>query len=224
MRVSRKRRYAVLTGDVVASRTLDSRARRSLSTDIRKVGTRIREEYPDVCPLDVDTFRGDSWQLLVVRPELALEVAVLFRAALRWITDERRIDSRVAIGIGKIEFIAGNRVSEGDGEAFRRSGAALDAMGGRTRIALARETPETELTLAAIALLDGIVQSWTPSRCQAVIGALAGRTQESIAESWIPAPISQQGVAQHLDGAHWHAVERGLAALSASLADGAKQA
>jgi hypothetical protein len=61
-----------------------------------------------------------------------------------------------------------------------------------------------------IQLMDVLAANWSEKQAQAVMGALQGWTQEKIATTCWPKPITQQAVAQHLDRAGWHAFESGL--------------
>lgn len=70
-----------------------------------------------------------------------------------------------------------------------------------------------------LGLVDALVQQWTPGQAQAVNGALLGRTQEEIGASWEPGSISQQAVAQHLDGADWYAVAEAVAFFEAVMSE-----
>lgn len=213
MRVQRRKRYAVLTGDVVGSTRLDAAVRRHLPRELRRIGTTIRREYPDVCPLDLSTYRGDSWQLLVTDPSLALEIAVSFRAALRWRMQVKDVDTRVAIGIGGIDFVPGDRISEGDGAALQLSGRALDELDDAIRMSILVQDRDLPVVEIAVSLLDTIVASWSIGQCQAVVGALGGKTQDAIASAWRPRAISQQAVGQHLDRARWNLVQVALEAI-----------
>lgn len=221
MKIRRDATYAVLTGDVVGSSKLEPRARRKLPGLLRRTGTALRKRFPDVVPLDLDVFRGDGWQMVVERPEESLAIALAFRAHCRSAPELPDVDSRVAIGIGRIAFLPGHRVSEGDGEAFQRSGQALEAMDRRVQLdaRFPDDTAVGELR-ALLWLIDRHVQDWTARQSQALVGALSGWTQERIATGWKPSPISQQAVAQHLDRAGWYAIEAGIEAFRERVAAG----
>ena len=196
-------------------------SRRSLHRVLGKINTSVRRAFRDVCPLPLDVFRGDGWQLLVTSPVSALRVALHVRASLRVEMDSRRADTRVAIGIGSIDFLPGEEVSKGDGEAYRLSGAALDELPRQARLTVrgGSSAREHELLDALLASVDALSRRWTASQSQAILGALGGKTQETIAASWKPEEITQQAVAQHLDRASWFSVERALRAFEATVKD-----
>ena len=119
--------YAVLTGDIVGSRRLTTDEWQSLAQVIDRLSVDL-SHWPEV-PLPLARFRGDGWQLLVSDPRQALRVALYIRATLRAEVDARQLDTRVAIGVGRIDPLPGARVSEGTGPAYWRSGTAEDKKG-----------------------------------------------------------------------------------------------
>jgi len=222
MRISKTRDYAIVTGDVVRSSGLSVAARKKLRTALGTASKRLRSAFRDDVPLSVDVFRGDSWQFVVVSPVRALRVALFYRAALI-ATAPKGVDTRMAIAIGRVDFIP-ERVSEGDGPAYRLSGRELDALGSRRRMSFAApDDPAEECLATLVAVLDGLVSRWTPAQARAVAGALRGWSQTDIArKSWKP-PISQQAVAQNLAAGSWIQLEIALDFAERSLAGTPKQ-
>lgn len=207
MDATRHGRICILTGDVVGSTTLDDAARGRLHGVMRDAAGVIGLELAGLAPLDLGIFRGDGWQLLILDPARALWAALYFRAHLRAeVEPESRdpVDTRIAIGVGKAESIPA-RVIEGDGEAFRLSGRALEAMGGRRLVYAAPEGSALNDWDVACRLLDELAMGWTARQARAVRGALLDRTQKDIGTLWSPA-ISQPAVAGHLAAAHWDAI------------------
>lgn len=216
MKVSVKKAYAVLTGDVVDSSKLPAARRKALPRLLERAAQAAAKAFPGALPLPIAVFRGDSWQLLVTDVPRALRIALFFRAALAGDTARGRgLGTRVAIGVGRVDFVPSAGVTAGDGEAYRRSGAALDAM--RRREHLRLEVPETPPELAALVrLIDAVAQHWTGPQARVMQGALLGRNQEEIARSLV-GRISQPVVARHLDKAAAEPVEAGLTAVEALL-------
>lgn len=199
---------AVLTGDLVRSQEQPTDAE-ALSTQIRAAFRRARHRFGDALPYPVDVFRGDSWQVYVPDPMFALEVAVLFRAALRV---EASLDTRIALAIDRVGTVNERSVSESSGPVFRRSGRALDAMTDERRLrCLLPESAPPPYAIAADALADLadlLATQWTDAQAQAIALRLERTTddrppsQTDIASHWQPAPISQQAVSKHLRQAH----------------------
>ena len=117
---------AVITGDIISSTSIPFEERKKLL----EIFDKIVNDLQSLCELKCEIFRGDSFQILVEKAELALEVAVLIRAGLKMNTPENSKiiwDARVAIGVGEIEFID-DKVITSDGEAFKYSGRAFDEL------------------------------------------------------------------------------------------------
>jgi hypothetical protein len=209
MKISAQKSYAVITGDIVDSSKLAKAERQKLPTQLRRASRETRKAFADAVPLEAALFRGDGWQLLVTDPARSFRIGLYFRACLRSETERGRgLDTRLAIAVGGIDFLPGGNISQGDGEAYRASGRALEEMPKKQRLVLA--TPGEDSPLGVVALLvDALAQRWTGKQARAVMGALRGWTQEKIAKSW-PEPIAQPTVVKHLENAQWAAVEQGI--------------
>ena len=201
-----ERDVAVLTGDIVRSSKLSGKDRPRLHSAISTAADDLRRHFNAAIPYDIDVFRGDSWQLLVSDPRQALRVALYFRARLRSQFDDAKVDTRIAIGIGGVDFLPESGVSTGDGDAFRRSGWAFEELGRSSRMAFSA-AENARCIDVVVRLVDHPATYWTARQAYAVSQALFGHTQEEIAESWVDRPITQQAVAQHLARAGWHAVD-----------------
>lgn len=203
--------YAVLTGDVVGSSKLDKASRQELPAALKKASQAARSLYGKAVPLDADVFRGDSWQLIVTDAKLGLRAAVFFRAHLHANSPDVGLDTRIAIGIGTINFVPKGQVSQGDGPAFRESGKVLETMPKSRRLVLSLAETKTPAGIApVIGLMDAVMERWTEKQSLAVTGMLQGLPQSQIAGLWTP-PVKQPVVARHLRQAGWEAVESGLA-------------
>lgn len=207
--------FAVLTGDLVGSSQLPAAESRRALDLLGQAARDFGQAYPGSVSTPLDTFRHDSWQWLLDRPELALRAAIFLRACLKMESDPGApLDTRIAIGLGGAEEIDRERISNSRGPAFTASGKALDAIADE-RIALAAPDPGpdslTALARGAAPLLDAVVSDWTAAESRAVAGALRGWTQEETARAW-PVPdegdgISRQAVSKSLRRSHWHRVE-----------------
>jgi hypothetical protein len=223
MKLNKSVRYAVITGDIIGSSGLSIPDRKRLVNVIGESSRQLRRIFGKIVPLDVDVFRGDSWQVLLSDPPQSLRTALMFRALLRWKMESHSFDTRLAIGVGTATVMPRWRVSEGSGEAFRASGLALDSMKKR-RMSFSFPGSDVEAPLDVIVhLLDEIAVRWSDRQARAVVGALQGWTQKKIAANWEEPAITQQAVALHLEAAGWHAMDRGIIEFEQQLAAGLGQ-
>jgi len=127
-------------------------------------------------------------------------------------------DTRIAIGVGRVDRLVETRISESEGEAFVLSGHALDELGQGTpfrgaRLAVASPEGSLSAAPAMAALLDAVVRDWTPKQAWAVCGSFRGLTQTAIGEFFAEPfgeSISQTVVVNHLRAASLDAVEVAL--------------
>ncbi|MFP4672878.1 MAG: hypothetical protein ACOC43_15350 [Desulfohalobiaceae bacterium] len=220
MEIHRDQTYAVITGDIIGSSKLDPANRQELHQVMLTACSRLREVFARAVPLEVDIFRGDSWQLLVTEPEKSLRIGLLYRLDIK-IRFASKVDSRLAIGLGRILFLPGDRVSQGEGPAFRLSGQALDNLPAYSALGLGMDSSGqqqgcSELLQGSLFLLDAILRSWSPKQALAVYGALQDWTQERITSLWQP-KISQQTVAEYLQKAGWGNVKHFLRVFEANV-------
>lgn len=206
---------AVLTGDIINSSTLNQRERQELYEAFPRLSAQLRERYPAEIGYEISNFRGDSWQLVVNQPGKALEVSLFIRTYIRFSITDRNIDSRVAIGVGGVDFIPEGNVSAGYGSAYTVSGHLLEGLPAHQRMALGYSIDPPSLAHGAattlVELLDSIVSAWGASQCQAVFWALQGLTQTQIAARWLPAPITQPSVSSNLNRSSWLTIRKSLA-------------
>ncbi len=206
--------FVVVTGDIIGSTRLSGKARRRL-LQVMKAGSKdVRIAFGRSVPFEVDVFRGDSWQLLITQPRDCLDVALYYRCLIRAGMGPLRVDTRLSIAIGDVDLMPGDRVSQGDGEAYRLSGRGLEGLKGHQRMIFSfpsrLEDEGLRAIRALVLLIDALFVRWTPKQAEAVKWVLKGVRQEEIAANWPTGPISQQAVAQHLTKAGWYNLSKGL--------------
>lgn len=201
---------AVLTGDIVGSSKLNPVEREMLPKKILDASDTLQNSFSCV-PFQIRIFRGDSWQFIISAPEKSLRIGLMFRSLIQTSFEDHPLDTRIGIGIGLINFLPEENLSSGDGEAFRRSGSALENMARKRYLdAVFPESwnwPTAELLREVLLWVDFQAQNWTPGQASAVSGALLGRTQIEIAKKEFRGEITQQAVAQHLKRGGWSAVQ-----------------
>lgn len=160
----------VITADIIGSTSIDADARGELPELINQ----LTDELQEVSQIQVEIFRGDSFQVMVQDVEKTPLVAVLLRAGLR--KSELRsktkiLDARMAIGIGKVSYI-NEKITLSDGEAFILSGREFDELGKRKlSILTPSEDVNAELRVET-AFLDDVISHWTRQQSECIYNAL----------------------------------------------------
>jgi len=198
---------AVLTGDLVGSGRASEAALDHARNTIRETLEALPWEER-LAQGPVDFFRGDAWQALLARPRWSLRAALLLRARLR---AEGAPDTRVALAIGGVGRVDASRISRSSGEAFVRSGRALDALPRAARftaeIADANAGAENAWLRVVASLCDAWIRDWTRRRAAIIAEALALRQPRhaEIAARLDP-PVAQQTVTGALNASGWRGV------------------
>lgn len=219
MNIDPEQKYAVITGDFIGFSGLPAIVRQEMYFILKTCGHELAEAFTGIMPYEMDVFRGDGWQMLIVNPAYSLRCALFVRAFIKAHAPVKTVDMRMAIGVGKIDYVPEGRVSAGDGAAFRLSGKLLDRMtspkAGSMRFSANGWDDEP--------LLDGIAQMigafaglWTARQSLAMTGALREWSRNQIAGLWMD-PISTRAIGKHLERAHWHAVNHGLMAFEGAI-------
>jgi hypothetical protein len=122
---------AVITGDIINSRhTSPKETLKALKSVFNNYGS---------SPKEWEIYRGDSFQLLINKPEESLDVAMLIKASLK--TQKAR-DARMAIGIGDVSHHA-SAITESNGSAFIHSGLKFEQLR-KEKVNLAIKSPWSE--------------------------------------------------------------------------------
>jgi hypothetical protein len=210
--------HAILTGDIVDSTGLRNGDMQPASNLIAAAGESLKSQFPGAIHAQVDIFRGDSWQMVVLDPGNSVRIGLYFRSYLK---SNFGIDSRVSIGFGPVDHLPKDNISTGTGLAFTLSGQGLLECVKPVRMNISLPDSLNDLNAkglnTVIRLIDLQAGRWTQSQSQAIAGALTGLTQSEIASGWLPEPISQQAISQHLDNAGWSQIKDALDYLEETL-------
>lgn len=204
---------AILTGDIVRSSSLSASRRFDLFQALQELSVQVQRQYPNDVLLGMSKFRGDGWQMVIDQPQRFFEISLFIRTYIRARFKAERLDTRIAIAIGSVEFIPRENISEGYGTAFSESGKKLDELKERRMgVTLATEAgaPYSALFDALIRSYDTFITSWTTLQSQAVHLSLQGLTQKEVGARWQPRPIDQATVNRHLAAANWALVKEGI--------------
>lgn len=199
---------AVLTGDLIGSRKAGQIATDRAIDAIAEMANRMNAPFA--------RNRGDGWQVLLERPELALRFALLCTARLRSLKCPL---SRFSVGIDKIGTERAPSLSAETGNAFVISGKVLDEMPRRSVFGIASMTRElSEMTWAAARLADQVARKWTPEQSEAMFLALDQSEPRgaSIAKSL---GISPAAASYRLQGASWWDIKAVVSAFERELGD-----
>jgi len=217
-------KVAVITGDLINSRQIPIENRQQVYDYMARVyhSFAIRRGWHDTAKLEF--FRGDSFQLLVDEPELALRVALFLRARLRSIygrnemqyepylskyarksNSKRLWDARIAIGIGDVSYRS-ETVLNSDGEAFVLSGHTLDRMKYNEQLAIRIQgVEEYSMMQSQLDLLlrlgGGIVQDWTEAQSELAAECIEypNKTQLELEKEY---GITQTTISRRKSGGH----------------------
>jgi hypothetical protein len=184
--------YAVLTGDIVGSTQLASDKFEAAGELLHRLAREFEEIHPGSLVGQPDIFRGDSWQICLQRPALAVTAAVFVRSGFK----ADNFETRIGIGWGAVDRLHTDRITESNGPAFARSGRALDGLDKTRRLGVvgsdtASAASPIGLLDAAVGLLDALINEWTQREAVAVYGTLRRLSQEAIAD--LPQSITKEG-------------------------------
>ncbi len=107
----------IVTGNIHAVLTSDQS--RDAMGELKSGASAFGTVFP--CPISgaMDTFRHDRWQLLRHNPVFAFRAALFLRCVLKMKSGAGiKFDTRISIGIGPVDFVAENRISDSGGLAF----------------------------------------------------------------------------------------------------------
>ncbi len=180
----------MLTGDIIGSRKLSAGRLDEVRAALDGAARGIAEWRSGLLLGAPEYFRGDGWQLALAEPALGLRAALAIRAVLRALPGQP--DTRVAIGVGLKTALA-ESLARSTGEAFVRSGHALEAMkrGRYLGVALDFHPP---LLPPYVGMIDALVRRWTRRQAEVVqlrlmpdpptqsaVGEALGERQQTIA-------------------------------------------
>lgn len=170
----------VITGDLVNSTNIAAKWRQTV---VDALHVCVEESIP-LTPVKLEIYRGDSFQVVVDKPEYALAIAIALRAKLKAETpDGQKLwDARLAVGVGDISFENDNIVTS-DGEAFRLSGHSFDHIG-KKRLSISTPWPDFNTNIELVTrFADNLITSWTAKQARVVYQSmLFPKLQKDLAE------------------------------------------
>lgn len=156
--------WAVLTGDIVKSRALETGTLSAIFDRLGTAGDEIARWQGT--PAHLTRTRGDGWQLLVAPRWLPRAIA-LCRAAVR--SEGKTCTTRIGAGLGEAD-VPGTSLADATGSALVAAGEALDTMRRNRQIAMT--APPLALAMS-LPLIDQISGDWTARQAEVAAHALA---------------------------------------------------
>ncbi|HLT41971.1 MAG TPA: hypothetical protein VKZ95_04635 [Sphingobacteriaceae bacterium] len=150
---------AVITGDVINSRKVDS------SIWIKAL-RELLQDYGNE-PQDWEIYRGDSFQLITDAKE-ALEIALIIKATIR---KHKQLDVRMSIGLGEIEYQS-KKITESNGTAFINSGEQFQELKKNTLAIKSSSKEFNDIFNVIFQLMMLFANNWTPTTSEIIKLAL----------------------------------------------------
>lgn len=186
---------SVITGDIIESRGTNSalwmpRLKKALSVEGKNPGS-------------WQVYRGDSFQVEVKDPAMALLTAIRIKAAIKSV---KNLDVRMAIGIGAKTYTSA-QVAESSGEAFVHSGEMFESLKKRRQtLAIKSKWQSFDRDMNVCFRLASIpMDEWTPVSAELVQLLLKERTitQEAVARKL---GVTQPSVSARQNRAHFEEI------------------
>ena len=188
---------AIITGDIVRSEQIALDRRNFLIKVLRDIVYQLQKKSP----MKMEMYRGDSFQIVVERPEASLKIASMIRAGLKSYSPAGSMevwDARISIGIGTTDYL-GDSIVTSDGEAFKLSGRGLDAMD-KNRLAVSTCWPDVNEELdVGLAFADDLITGWSVHQAKVIYLSVAQELSQTSIANIIEK--SQQNVSKMLKSA-----------------------
>jgi hypothetical protein len=184
---------AVITADIVNfSKTASSLQKKLLA----RLSLALQDQK-------FEFYRGDSFQVYMKDPQIALKTALEVRAIAREHSEIQ--DVRVSIGIGEVS-VPVRSLHTTTGDAFLISGRAFDKLGPDDRLAIHSSNESANFALQTIgSFADYLAKNWTEKQAEVVVRLLNGESQDHIGKKLKKA---QPTINKHAQAAAWPQVRR----------------
>ena len=190
---------AVLTGDIVNSTGLGKAIENKLLKNMQQLLNSYMYEF----------YRGDSFQVYIKDPKLALQTALLCRTIAISVSPEDETifsDVRVSIGIGQVKAPV-RTLGSAKGEAFLLSGRAFDEIVKTdTRLSVSTTNTLANEGLQVISdYINAIFKTMTGKQAQVIFELLKGKTQMAVAKKL---KRTKSTINQHVSSGRWNEIEK----------------
>ena len=185
----------VITGDIINSKKHEPNVWiNALKKELSKAGK---------SPINWEIYRGDSFQLMIKKPEDALLFAVSIKSAIKSI---KKLDVRMAIGMGEISF-NGEKITESNGSAFVNSGEKFELLKQeKQNLAIKSAWPEFDREMNLYLKLSLIaMDNWTVNAAKAMSIAVSNKDKSQVDLGELLG-INQSAVSSRLKRAYYEEV------------------
>ena len=162
------KRAAVITGDLANSQQLSDEDLKHvlnvLTTNLEAQSAIYHGEY--------DVFRGDAFQAVISTPQYAMQAAVCIRLALKACTPST--DVRISVGLGEVNITDG-QVKTGSGDAFVRSGRALDSLKSQYLVFTGDDEAFNKHAALLTAFLDSHITALTQTQSETLLAYICAK-------------------------------------------------
>lgn len=163
-----KQRAAVITGDIANSQHLSGEDLKHvlavLTTTLKAQTEMYHGEY--------DVFRGDAFQAVIHSPQNAMQTAICIRLALKACTPST--DIRISVGLGEVNVTDG-QVKTGSGDAFVRSGRALDTLKSQYLVFTSDDEALNKHAALLTAFLDSHITALTQTQSETLLAYICAK-------------------------------------------------
>ncbi len=163
---------AVITGDIINSRKVGTEEWLPKLEAFLKSTIKKKKSW--------NIYRGDSFQIEIDDVANALEIVLCIKALIK---TNNKIDVRMAIGIGEVDF-KGKNVTESNGTAYINSGESFDNIKHNTLVVKSPFQELDEYFNPILKLLSFISNNWKSVTAETIYWALTNKElqQKELAE------------------------------------------
>jgi hypothetical protein len=200
---------AVITGDIANSQHISD----SDLTHVLEVLSAELEQQVAHSGGEFDLFRGDAFQAVIPSAHYCMHVAVCIRLALKATTPST--DVRISVGLGEVSFAQG-KVKTGNGEAFVRSGRALDKLKAKYLSFTSDDEVFNKHASLLTAFVDNHITSLTHTQAETLLAYLSAKdkSHENIAKIL---GKTRSNVTRILNASQYHLVSDYLAYMASEI-------
>jgi len=185
---------AIITGDLVNSRAVDS-----------KVWLSVLEDSLNHCAQKYDIFRGDSFQA-AVDMEVSLAHVFYIKARMKTVAN---LDVRIGLGIGHIDY-ENEHIKNSTGSAFIYSGEAFDSLK-KDLFAVKTEYQNWDiLTNTMLSLAMELANKWTANMAETVAATMKNATHNQQELASLLHRKYQSQVSTELAKANWLKIKHAI--------------